>query len=81
MASDHVHYLSLMDVSAALRSGALTPTAVTEALLARIAHYDGVTEILHDAAGRPRPRQGARGRSGIAARASAEARCMACRSP
>jgi hypothetical protein len=41
MASDNVHYLSLMDVSAGLRSGALTPTGVTEALLARIVNHDG----------------------------------------
>ncbi len=41
MSPDAVHYLSLMDVSAALRSGALTSTGVTEALLARIGRYDG----------------------------------------
>jgi amidase len=40
MISDSVHYLSLMDVSEALRRGALTPTGVTEALLARINRHD-----------------------------------------
>ena len=54
MATDDLHYLSLMDVSAALRSGALTPTAVTEALLARIARHDGAlksyTTLLADRA-------------------------------
>jgi amidase len=41
MASDPIHYLSLLDVSAALRRGALTPTGVTEALLERIGRHDG----------------------------------------
>jgi amidase len=54
MASDFVHYLSLMDVSAALRSGALTSTDVTETLLARIARRDGAlksyTTLLADRA-------------------------------
>jgi amidase len=54
MATDGLHYLSLMDVSAGLKSGALTPTAVTEALLARIARHDGAlksyTTLLADRA-------------------------------
>jgi amidase len=54
MASDSVHYLSLTDVSAALRRGALTSTDVTEALLARIARLDGAlksyTTLLADRA-------------------------------
>jgi amidase len=54
MTLDHVHYLSLMDLSAALRRGALTSTDVTEALLSRIAHHDGVlksyTTLLADRA-------------------------------
>jgi amidase len=54
MATDDLYYLSLMDVSAALKSGALTPTAVTEALLARIARHDGAlksyTTLLADRA-------------------------------
>jgi amidase len=41
MPSESIHYLSLMDVSARLRSGELTPTALTEMILARIARYDG----------------------------------------
>ncbi len=43
MAAD-VHYLSLMDLSARLKSGALTSVAVTEALLARIAAHDGALQ-------------------------------------
>jgi amidase len=54
MASDSVHYLSLTDISAALRRGALTSTDVTEALLARIARLDGAlksyTTLLADRA-------------------------------
>jgi amidase len=54
MASDLVHYLSLTDLSAALKRGALMPTGVTEALLARIARHDGVlksyTTLLADRA-------------------------------
>jgi amidase len=41
MTSEPVHYLSLMDVSARLRSGELKPTALTESILARIARHDG----------------------------------------
>ena len=41
MTSEFVHYLSLMDVSARLRSGELKPTALTEMILARIARHDG----------------------------------------
>jgi amidase len=36
-----VHYLSLLDLSDQIRRRALTPTAVTEAMLARIASLDG----------------------------------------
>ncbi len=41
MTSEPLHYLSLMDLSARLKSGAITPTTVTEALLARIRQHDG----------------------------------------
>jgi amidase len=41
MSSEPVHYLSLMDVSAKLRSGELKPAALTETILARIARHDG----------------------------------------
>ena len=41
MTSESLHYLSLMDLSARLKSGSVTPTVVTEALLARIRQYDG----------------------------------------
>ena len=40
MTSEPIHYLSLMDVSARLRSRELKPTALTEMILARIAQYD-----------------------------------------
>jgi amidase len=54
MASDSPHYLSLLDLSAKLRTGELTPTGVTEALLARIAQHDGAlksyTTLLPDRA-------------------------------
>jgi amidase len=49
-----LHYLSLMDVSARLRSGELRPTALTEAILARIAQHEtalrSYTTILADRA-------------------------------
>jgi Asp-tRNA(Asn)/Glu-tRNA(Gln) amidotransferase A subunit family amidase len=63
MTSEPVHYLSLIDVSARLRSGDLKPTTLTEMILARIAQYDGAlksyTTLLADRAmapkrGRPR---------------------------
>ena len=41
MASEPVHYLSLMEVSAKLRRGDLKPTALTEMILTRIARRDG----------------------------------------
>jgi amidase len=54
MASDPVHYLSLTDVSERLRRGELTPTALTELILARIARHDGAlksyTTVLADRA-------------------------------
>jgi Asp-tRNA(Asn)/Glu-tRNA(Gln) amidotransferase A subunit family amidase len=54
MASEPVHYLSLMDVSARLTSGELKPTALTEMILVRIARYDGTlrsyTTLLADRA-------------------------------
>jgi amidase len=54
MASDGLHYLSLLDLSAQLKSGAITPLAVTEALLARIEQHDGAlksyTTVLADRA-------------------------------
>ena len=49
-----LHYLSLMEVSARLRRGDLRPTALTEAILARIAQHDGAlksyTTVLADRA-------------------------------
>ena len=54
MTVDSLHYLSLMDLSARLKSGEVTPTAATEALLARIAKHDGAlksyTTVLADRA-------------------------------
>jgi len=54
MTSKPIHYLSLMRVSARLRSGELKPTALTEMILARIARYDGAlksyTTLLADRA-------------------------------
>jgi len=54
MVSDGLHYLSLLDLSAKLKSGAVTPLAVTEALLARIEKLDGTlksyTTVLADRA-------------------------------
>jgi amidase len=54
MTSEPVHYLSLIDVSARLRSGELKPTTLTETILARIAQYDGAlksyTTLLTDRA-------------------------------
>ena len=54
MPPDTTHYLSLFDVSARLRRGDLTPTAVAEAVLARIARHDGAlksyTTVLADRA-------------------------------
>jgi amidase len=54
MTSEPVHYLSLIDVSARLRSGDLKPTTLTEMILARIAQYDGAlksyTTLLADRA-------------------------------
>ena len=41
MVSEPTHYLSLMGVSAKLKRCALTPTALTETILARIARHDG----------------------------------------
>jgi len=52
VASDDLHYLSLMDVSALIRSGAVSPVEVTQTLLARIDDLDGgldsYTTVLHD---------------------------------
>jgi len=52
--SEPLHYLSLMDLSAKLKSGAVTPTAVTEAMLERIGRMDGAlksyTTLLADRA-------------------------------
>jgi amidase len=42
MESEPLHYLSLLDLSARLQAGAVTSTAVTEAILGRIAQHDGV---------------------------------------
>ncbi len=54
MTVDSLHYLSLMDLSAKLKSGVVTPTAVTEALLARIVKHDAAlksyTTVLADRA-------------------------------
>jgi amidase len=54
LTSEPVHYLSLMDVSARLRSGDLKPTRLTETILARIARHDGAlksyTTVLADRA-------------------------------
>ena len=54
MVSDCVHFISLMDLAAALRRGELTPTRVTEALLSRINRFDGTlnsyTTLLADRA-------------------------------
>jgi amidase len=54
MATEHTHYLSLMNVSAGLRSGELKPTTLTETILARIARHDGAlksyTTVLADRA-------------------------------
>src|SRR6476659_6218699 len=54
MTSKPIHYLSLMGVSARLRSGELKPTALTEMILARIARRDGTlksyTTLLADRA-------------------------------
>jgi amidase len=54
MASEPVHYLSLMDASARLRRGDLKPTALTEMILAQIARIDGAlksyTTLLGDRA-------------------------------
>ena len=48
------HYLSLLDLSALLKAGAITPLAVTEAMLARIEQHDGAlksyTTLLADRA-------------------------------
>lgn len=52
VASDELHYLSLMDISALIRSGAVSPVEVTQSLLARINALDGelksYTTVLHD---------------------------------
>src|ERR1700688_3385732 len=54
MVSEPTHYLSLMNVSPGLKSGELTPTRLTETILARIARHDGVlksyTTLLADRA-------------------------------
>jgi amidase len=54
MTSEPVHYLSLMDVSARLRSRELKPSTLTETILARIGQYDGTlksyTTVLADRA-------------------------------
>jgi amidase len=54
MTSEPVHYLSLMDVSARLRSRELKPTTLTETTLARIGQHDGTlksyTTVLADRA-------------------------------
>jgi hypothetical protein len=41
MVSEPTHYLSLMGVSAKLKRCALTPTGLTETIMARIARHDG----------------------------------------
>lgn len=41
MALEPLHYFSLMDISAKLKSWDLKPTALTEAMLQRIARHDG----------------------------------------
>ena len=41
MSAEALHYLSLLDLSARLKAGAITPLAVTEAILARMAQHDG----------------------------------------
>ncbi len=50
--SDDLHYLSLTDVSALIRSGAVSPVEVTQSLLDRIDALDGrlksYTTVLHD---------------------------------
>ena len=54
MASEPVHYLSLMEVSAKLRRGDLKPAPLTEMILTRIARRDGAlgsyTTLLADRA-------------------------------
>jgi len=54
MTSDPIHYLSLTDVSERLRRRELKPTALSEMILARIAHHDGAlrsyTTLLGDRA-------------------------------
>jgi amidase len=54
MTSDPVHYLSLTEVSGKLRCGELKPTALSELILARIAHHDewlkSYTTVLTDRA-------------------------------
>jgi amidase len=54
MSAEALHYLSLLDLSARLKAGAVTPLAVTEAMLARIAQHDGMlksyTTVLADRA-------------------------------
>lgn len=42
MSFDALHYRSLLDLSTLLKTGAVTPLAVTEALLARVERHDGV---------------------------------------
>ena len=54
MSTEALHYLSLLDLSARLKAGAVTPLAVTEAMLARIAQHDDTlksyTTVLADRA-------------------------------
>ncbi|MGC2415805.1 MAG: amidase [Stellaceae bacterium] len=54
MASEPLHYFSLMDISAKVKSRELKPTTLTEAILKRIARHDGMlksyTTLLADRA-------------------------------
>src|SRR6202140_4753777 len=45
MASEPLHYFSLMDISAKLKSRELKPTVLTEAILQRIARHDGILKF------------------------------------
>src|SRR6516162_4196359 len=79
MTSDPVHYLSLTDVSERLRRGELTPTALSEMILARIHRHEGAlksyTTLLATA---PWPKHGRQTRNSTAV--SGAARSTACRS-
>jgi amidase len=54
MSAEALYYLSLVDLSAKFKAGALTPLAVTEAVLGRIQQHDGTlksyTTVLADRA-------------------------------